>query len=167
MATIIQAVSPLLGAGGVGAASALASEAWALSSALASAPACTGAAALASAGASALAGASAAAVDAAGVDWASASVSDAAHSERLSASPSTHLMLKNLFIRIPFALECACTQSDRRLTGLTGADSDHLIEAVNKDLSVSNFSGSGGLFDGFECAFQQGLWNCNFELDLG
>ena len=55
----------------------------------------------------------------------------------------------------------------RFLSRLTRADAHHLLDVVDKDLSVADFSGTCSTFNGFDDLLNQRVINGRFNLHLG
>lgn len=56
---------------------------------------------------------------------------------------------------------------DGVLAGLSGADPDHVVKRMDKDLSVPNLAGLGVLKDDVQRGLELVVWHDHLELDLG
>ena len=162
VATIIQAVSPLLGTGGGAAVSA------AGASGAASALATAASAGLASSAGAAAAAGVVAVVDAVAGALSCATAGKSAPRPRTAASSSVEkvrFMSRNPLVF--WSRNEGNERSKRVLTGFTGSNSNDLFQIEDKNLAVADLPGPSGGLDGLDDTLDQVLRDCGLELDLG
>src|SRR6478609_6396608 len=151
VATVIQAVSPLLGTGAGAAAGAEAAAAAIGAAAAAGAGAAAGVAAALAVAAGALAGVAG--------DCAIASVLPISRPRPRPREVRSFFMSKSL--------SAMCWVLEGFLAGLTGPDAHDLLQVVDEDLPVADLAGAGCAFDGFDDAVHQIVGHRRLDLHLG
>src|SRR5690606_26573900 len=99
--------------------------------------------------------------------WTTASTAGAAWAWESAGSASRAAGKHSLRTRLAIGRSSCAGRSDRGRAGLAGADADDLLQVIDKDLSVADLPGTGGILDRLDGLVGEFVDDGGLELDLG